>query len=72
MKEQNTFEGQKSETGELGGAFPGKPVPTSGLYERQLKKWPWKRHEQLRLDVDGLYPLMIASGTIMHFIFRTH
>lgn len=33
----------------------------------------WFRREELRLDVDGRYPQMTASGTIYHFLSsRTH
>lgn len=50
----------------LGGTvfFP-RVFPVSGLYDWRVPGVKWEAvYEQLRLDVDGSYPQMVASGTI--------
>ena len=43
----------------------------SGLYKSKPLGFPFNsQHEELRIDVDGRYPQLTASGTIRHGIGR--
>jgi hypothetical protein len=87
MKKQISIEGEEQlgKTSELEEALPELPFPlpfplippVSGLYGWLgpiMPPLPFPRwREELRLDVDGRYPQMVASGTIFRFIFsQTH
>src|SRR3712207_1096531 len=62
---QQLLDGQVEEAQEL-------RTGVSGLYRWEAPK-PNTGYEQLRLDVDGYYPQMVASGTIIEDIFSyTH
>lgn len=70
MEKKESFEEQTGEMQELEDVFPIRP-PVSGLYKRSRRMWEPPKppkvklfREELRLDVDGRYPQMVASGTV--------
>jgi hypothetical protein len=50
--------------GPLPGPLPGPRVEEEGAEAGALPIFPFFRREELRLDVDGLYPQMVASGVV--------